>query len=154
MSEIKLGDLAKTLNKDLESIMKEIGSPENMKALADMLKDDIIKRTKLGFGVNNKGESQSKLKPLSESTKKARKHMKLDSTTSPAKSNLTQSGDLLRDLKTVVAQNVASIELGSQESRDKAMWNEQKGRTFMNISKSQILNITNILKKKIAELLK
>ena len=154
MSTIKLGDLPKVLTKDLESIMTELGSPANMKALADQMKDDIYKRTKLGYGVNKTSEAQSKLKPLQNSTKKARKSMDLDGSTTPSKSNLTQSGTMLNDLKSDSEQNGFKISLGTVESQDKAKWNQDKGRTFMNLSKSQILVITNFLKKKIVELLK
>lgn len=154
MADIPLKDFSKVLNDKLKDIEKQTGSPTTMKELAEMMKQDIIKRTKLGYGVNNPGDSQSKLKPLAESTKKSRKYKKLDGTTSPAKSNLTESGAMLNDLTTTVEQDGFSIGVTSQESKDKVKWNADMGRSFLNLSKSQIMAITAFLKKKIVEQLK
>jgi hypothetical protein len=53
----------------------------------------IVDRTKSGFGVKN--EKAVKLKPLKRSTIERRKRSQLAGDTSPSKSNLTETGNML-----------------------------------------------------------
>jgi len=147
----KISDVLKL---KLDNAVKSLLTPKFMGELADNIKTDIIKRTKLGYGVEKSEGPQSKLKPLSPEYKKARKELQLGEFASPAKSNLTLTGDMLNDLKSKVTETKVTIFLGSQFSKDKAKWNAERGRTFMNISKTQIAKLTSLITLKLKELLK
>lgn len=72
-----------------------------MVKVGNILADDIARRTRLGFGVKKSGQLRQKLKPLTPKYKDFRKKnkRKLYSLTTPKKSNLTFTGQLLNSLK-------------------------------------------------------
>lgn len=153
MAKIPLNNMSKELKNKLESAAKSVESKSFLTKLYNQIIEEIYKRTKLGYGVNARGDSQTKLKPLSESYKKQRKGMKLASDTSPSKSNLTKTGDMLNDLKCMDTPTGVSIHFKSTFSQQKVEWNRLKGRTFFNVSKTQITNITAQIKAKLKEIL-
>lgn len=125
--------LKKTLTKAIESIsLKEIGQ---------YLADDIKLQTRLGYGVDAQGEDKKRLAPLSEGYIKQRRKMKLSNMTTAKRSNLTQTGEMLDSIKGVVRDDKITLTFSNQFSKDKARWNTDKGRAFMNLSKTQILKL-------------
>lgn len=148
--KIEMKDMSSYLQGKLKEIVAEIESKENMQEIANYLKQDIYKRTKLGYGVDKAGGTQSKFRALSDGYKKQRKGMDdLASDTSPAKSNLTQTGDMLDALVATASKAKATVDIVDPVELEKAKWNEDNGRTFMNVSKSQILKITADIKAKV-----
>lgn len=124
---VKLKDFSKQLEKSLRSAEKELSSRSNMTKLGRSLADDIVKRTRLGYGVRENGGRRERLAPLSNSYVEQRRgklgffskdgktipvkpdtassktylqqtRPKLAGTTSPKKSNLTQTGRMLRSI--------------------------------------------------------
>ena len=81
--------IAKTLNKN---VMTQIGT---------ILAEDIRRRTRLGFGVKKAKQERIKLKKLSNNYIKFRRDnkSKLLNVTTPSRSNLTFTGQLLNSLK-------------------------------------------------------
>lgn len=162
------------------------------------LKDRIVKRTQLGTGIDIKTGSSIKLKPLSTNykemrqgksrwyTSKSGKRIKvtkaqdksgsfvrkpvLSSTTTPAKSNLTATGQLLKAL-TVVKQKIKggviySIRVGDNRGRGlfgypSSIGNKElvsilasQGRTFLGFTKSQKNQIKKEIRQMITKFLK
>lgn len=134
--------IATSINQTVDSnFMREVG--EETKRL-------IYLRTKLGYGVKSQGGVRSKLKPLSpfyvELRKLIQKDGLLDGTTSPKKSNLTFSGQLLKSIKVKKAQD-GRVWVGPIGYRDDGLTNEQvantvsKERPFMFLSDLEIKKI-------------
>ncbi len=116
-------DFAKQLLAALKKKTDRAISKVMTQSLAEEMKDDIVRRTKLGNGIDPVTENTVKLPKLSDNYKEMRqgksrwfstkdgkrvkvikiknngdfvKKPTLDSTTTPAKSNVTASGQLLR----------------------------------------------------------
>lgn len=94
-NQLKLDNITKHINKSFDKVLDK----KTTKKLGESLAQDIVKRTRLGFGVINTGENKHKLLPLSEPYVEKRRvdarNGKLSSRTTPRKSNLTKTGQLL-----------------------------------------------------------
>jgi len=120
------------------------------KAAVELIK----KRTRLGFGVKNHGDTKKKLKPLSKEYRAQRKRNKPTGPTTAGKSNLTKSGDMLDDLKAKKKDgNTATIEFDGKDSQDKAEW-VSDDRPFNKLSKAEQKQLTQMLDKKLKKLTK
>ncbi len=97
-------DFVKDLN---VKVINETFSKRQMRDYAQLAIDMIVKRTRQGLGVAGTGRSEQNLKPLSDGYTKYRRNnrFKLDSTTSPGKSNLTFTGQLLRSFTVYEVRN-------------------------------------------------
>lgn len=111
-----------------------------MHALAEMSIDMIRRRTRQGFGVRSFGGAKERLKPLSERYKEYRREnrRKLSPETSPGKSNLTFTGQMLDSMQIVSeSKGIAKIgpygqrRLGGGRNEDVAKWVEENGRPFL-----------------------
>mgnify|MGYP006879697714 CR=1 FL=1 len=135
------------------------------------LKDRIVKRTKLGQGVDIQSRNTTRLDQLSTGYKKTRKtkQTSLDRTTRPAKANNTATGQLLRSLTTVkVKLNTGVkwvIKLGDRRGRNldgksSRIGNkklneflEKQGRSWFGFTKPQINKITQEIRQIIIKFL-
>ena len=164
---------------------------------ADSLKDKIVKRTQLGIGVDPSGQAY-KLPPLSDNYKEMRqgkarwytdksgrkvkvtkaedssgsfvKKPKIAGTTTPAKSNLTATGQLLKSLTTVKVRVEGAvswiIRIGDNRgrglfgyssnigNRELAKILAAKGRRFMGFTRSQQNEIAREIRQIIIKFLK
>lgn len=93
---MKSEDFSKNLKKIMDELLRQ--AEESLNDLGNEAAQLIKKRTRLGYGVSEVGGTKEKLEPLSEPYKKQRKG-KISGPTTPAKSNLTYSGELLDDLQ-------------------------------------------------------
>lgn len=130
------------------------------KALEDVAKktaDDIRTRTRLGYGVNNTGDLKNKLKPLKNSTVKKRtialKRGELSPFTTPRRSNLTKTGQLLDALSGRAKNKGVEIILKKEKRTDTNVTNseivfhqEAHGRPFIHLSKPEITKLNNRIK--------
>ena len=95
-------DFAKRFPKTLEKGIKELQSKKNLDKLGTELVKEIQVRTQLGKGVDKSEGKAQKLKAIKPATKTARKRMKkrgeLSSKTTPARSNLTATGDMVESI--------------------------------------------------------
>lgn len=129
-------------------------------------------RTKLGFGVPEPGAQRERLKPLSDSyieqrANKARyftkndkvfripipggpsRHPDLSETTTPTKSNLTFTGEMLDSLrgfvtgpgKGVVKPTGARTDGSGLTNQQVANFVSEQGRPFLNLSNNEILQL-------------
>lgn len=137
-------DIAR-LKKTLEGVRDELESKKRMEALGDMAAKLIRKRTLLGWGVSEKGAKKQKLDKLSDSYKNFRKKNKPKGKSTPSKSNLTYTGDMLDALEARHAKdNKVTIGFKDTESEKKAEW-VSEDRPFNNLSKSEIKQLEQFL---------
>jgi hypothetical protein len=147
-------DFKKKLEAIGKQIEKEFTSKENLKKIGDEAVGLIVKRTKLGYGVNKQLGTKQKLKPLSAGYKKIRKKLALSGTTTVSKSNLTQTGDMLKELRAKVGENSIEIGFEAGDSLDKAEWNVDNGRIFNNLSQAEFKQLEDFLIKQINDKIK
>lgn len=94
-----INDLTKILDKLSKTVQESIGRVA-MQAVGDFTALLIVKRTRLGYGVSDNFGTKEKLAPLSSLYILARKkYLNIDGTSSAKKSNLTQTGQMLRSVK-------------------------------------------------------
>lgn len=137
-----------------------------MKALGELAIDQIVRRTRKGKGVSRTGGKPKPLKALSGSyiAYRSANRFRLDSTTSPRRSNLTFTGQLLRSMrvKEVTNRRVVwgpnkRIRGGRGQFTPSGLTNEklgeivaEQGRPFNFLSKTDI----EVLSKRIDKMLK
>lgn len=144
------------LNKLVRNLRKGIGvstSKRSMKLLGNEAIDLIVERTRRGKGVKRTGAKQRRLKRLSKRYVEYRKTQKLDATTSPGKSNLTFTGQMLRSMR-VKSNSARKVTWGPNKRRRKGgITNEQVGeyvsraRPFNFLSAREITKIAKTLDK-------
>lgn len=123
--------------------------------------DLIVKRTRLGYGVDKNFGIKSRLKSLSQRYKEFRKkYPKLASSTSPGKSNLTLTGQMLNSVKILKEQD-GKIVIGPSGRRNDGLSNlevanfqENQGRTFNRISELEYRQVIRFYRKSFGDLLK
>lgn len=128
-----------------------------LKAIGIVALEMVRDRTRKGFGVKKEGGAAKRLNPLTSSTKATRRRLqkrgKLSENTSPTKSNLTSSGDMLDDLKLKVGKTSVTISIDGKD-RQKAERVQNQGREFMNLSKKEINKIVKIIQIEINDIFK
>lgn len=142
----------KDLTIKLKGLVRGTLNREDFRQIGEQIKDTVVNRTQKGFGVDENGAPQTRLKGLSESYKKQRSRLKkqgkLSGNTTANKSNLTKSGKMLSDIK-VRATNDSVTVFPSGKDRKKAIYQDEAGRKFMNLSKSEINKIKKEIENKI-----
>lgn len=124
------------------------------KGYAEDARDLIHDRTKSGKGVAEMGGSTQNLKALAPSTIARRERLALHSSTSPATSNLTESGEMLEELVTKTKGGEHIITFSSQRSAKVAGYADAGGRPFLALAASELKTLAAGFKKKFAELVK
>jgi hypothetical protein len=149
-------DINNIIQKRLDKIEDSIRKRSFLTKLAESLRIQIVKRTKLGYGVSKSGAPQVKLKTLSEKYKKTRKKNKgkLDSSTKPSKSNLTFTGDMLKSIIYKISRGKIIFKAKNGINANKIKWNEDKGRRFLDLSKAELNSLRRLLKEKFRQILK
>ena len=116
---------------DIDKMMKELDMAkkeviDNFDEIGEEAVKLIKKRTRLGYGVKDHGDKKFKLDKLSDSYQKYRKSNKPKGPSTPKKSNLTYTGDMLDDLVSVDYGDRQSIEFKTSESEEKAEYVSKK----------------------------
>lgn len=155
-------DMARrTLEQFIRNLRRGVGSSFDkkfMKSLGELAIKQIVTRTKKGSGVNRTGGDARRLKPLSESyiQHRVRNRFRLDPSTSPRRSNLTFTGQLLRSMRVKEVSKRKVVWGPNKRRRRGGLTNErlgeivaEKGRPFNNLSKTDI----QILVKRIDKML-
>lgn len=155
MAKIDLKDFPAHFRTAISKALEEATSAKLMQDIGDDLAEQIRVRTRLGNGLSKNNEEPSKLRKLSKDYIDQRKAKEdLSELTTPSKSNLTLTGTMLSELEAKADKEKITLTFGSQFSKDKARWNDEKGRPFLYISRVQVERLKNSLEKKITELLK
>ncbi len=156
------------LKKIFDRIEKVLGQAVNrteMRSLANLSIDLIYKRTKLGYGVREKFGSKSPLRKLSPAYIAARKKSsKLSGTTSPSKSNLTFTGQMLDSLR-ILKESSGEFLIGPSGQRRTtggkfsltnakvAEYQAKQGRIFNNLSALEFNQLLRQYRRDIDDLL-
>lgn len=127
-------DFKRTLAKALDDVTKA----SNLKKYAEDLAKGVQKRTRLGKSVDKHEAAPKRMKKLAASTVKQRKRKKstLSGYTSPAKSNLSETGVMLDSVKGKAKKKEIEISVSNKEEA-KAGY-AKKDRPFMNLDKAQV----------------
>jgi len=148
----------------IRAVIPEIKAPANMRKYGDMSAAMIKLRTRLGSGVDASGDSKKALKRLADSTKESRKAKKkkgkLSELTTPNRSNLTETGQLL-DSVGVTKSAYGSVTVSPSGSRTDGKTNQKVaeyvtdgGRPFNNLSKIEIKRLSEEVKRDLREAIK
>lgn len=129
--------------KELEKAIRDSIKSETLLKIAKDLPERIKVRTRLGYGVDETGGPRQKLKDTKASTKRRKEYKKragdLSDQTTPKRSNLTDTGELLDSL---VAESPKDGELTikSKGARNEkvARYVTEGGRPFLNLSKPEL----------------
>ena len=157
-------DDLKKFNKELSNAIEEVFKPNSLREIGDFALERIVKRTKLGKGVSQSGGSASPLKSLAASYKKARKRLKdsgdLSGDTSPGKSNLTRTGQML-DAGQVTGVSRDKVTLGFRGKRNESTLTNDavagyvsRDRPFFNLSKAEENAVSGEIERRLQEKLK
>lgn len=145
----------------IQRLLKEAKSSKVIQPVAEEMIKIIVKRTRLGYGVGKELGSRERLKRLSPRYVIARsRSRKLSATTSPNKSNLTFTGQMLESVRVIRPKN-GKIVIGPQGSRSDgkenqkiAQYNADRGRVFMNLSQLEFNQILRFYRLKFTDLRK
>ena len=154
-SKIKQAILA-----EVRKIRTKVESKQVTEEIGKQIITIIRTRTRKGFGVDKPEGSIKKLAPLKPSTIAARTANKknLHPDTSPAKSNLTETGSMLDNLRAESKKGVVTIRGGTPKDSEKAYFahvgsDNRKPRPFLFLSASEGEELAKRLKEFIAKIL-
>ncbi len=154
----------KKLRDAIKSVLPEITKASQMRKYGELAAGMIKLRTRLGSGVAYDGADKEKLKPLKPSTIERRKGLKatgrLSGETSPRKSNLTATGQLLDSVQ-VTNAGIATVSVGPKGGRDDGLTNQKVaervtagGRPFNSLSKIETKRLHDEVKRNLREAIK
>lgn len=147
--------------KKLTASIQKIGASSNMKIIGKEMADQIKKRTLLGYGVSEPGGNKEKLKPLDPKYVESRKKFpKLSDKTTPRKSNLTRTGQMLASID-VKSANQGTVSVGPIGGRNDGLTNEElakyvaeAGRPFNTLSKPELQGLIRFINDMLSKILK
>lgn len=156
--------------KKLQKTVNQAVSKAAMQAVGKFAVDTIVKRTRLGYGVDEQFGPRSRLLALSDRYVERRRGLDLDPTTRPNRSNLTNTGQMLRSMGfKVLAPGKLIIEpTGVRDDGlkniDVAEWNAEPykyktgyvkpARIFNRISDNEYFQILRFYRRNFTDLLK
>lgn len=146
----------KKFSASLTKVIKDLRTKAVLNPVGLFTVDIIVKRVRQGYGAKN--GSKIGLKPLSKSYIERRKRSHLSSFTSPGKSNLTFTGQLLYSLRAITSRN--GIRLDFDESRSDGKRNSDiakyvsKERPFLSLTRDEEKKVGAFFSKTFDELVK
>lgn len=155
-------DLKKILSK-LSDTVQESVNKKTMEAVGEFTKDLVVKRTRLGYGVDENFGEKSKFADLSTSYVLARKRNSgLSSLTRPKKSNLTKTGQLLDSIrakyvrKGVILITPTGTRTDGKSNLNIAQYNADspKKRIFNRVSQKEFNQVLRFYRKTFGDLVK
>jgi len=145
----------------LKAGINEATKPAVVKSLAEISIKIIVKRTRLGYGVDSFLGTKKKLNALSERYVERRRKSKLSPLTSPKKSNLTFTGQMLDSVKILETKQKGIIigpsgqRSNSEQTNAEIMaYNEERGRVFLNLSDLEYAQVFREYRRTFGDLLK
>ena len=159
--------MARIPSKQLEEKARQIEKTlqaANFDYLIQEIPEQIQRRTRLGTGVDPASKKNSKLDRLSELYEKRRESFKkkgiLASTTTPKKSNLTLTGQMLNaiiGMKESATRFVFTFNPQRDDGKsnlDIARWVQENGRNFFRLSSSEVKQFERKIAKTINQAIK
>jgi len=156
----QIKELVDKVKKELE---KAVASKSFYDEIGKEVSNQIRKRTRLGYGSSPSGQ-QVKLASLKESTVENRKRTKkkgnLSNLTTPKKSNLTETAQLLDAIEHKSTNQKVTIQFSDRRKDSKignkklAGYVQQAGRRFFDLTTAETSSLKRLVEKKIQELIK
>jgi len=149
-------DITKNMQKAIDAALHRSKMKENAELMAKLIKE----RTRKGGGVKKVGGNVSKLRALAPSTIASRRRKKLHSATSPGKSNLTETGQMLDALYGVgIKKGEGSVRIrpnrkGGGITNDEVAFFVSGARPFVDLSKGESTVIAKKVEKDTSKALK
>lgn len=160
MAQNELGRVAKAFAAKIEKALLSVAAQDELsKAMAAEAVDVILHRTRDGKGVAGEGGTLQRLKPLSKAYIERRRHSRLSSFTSPRKSNLTFTSELLSamGIKRFKPGQWGVAFSGRHESgiaNDLLSTYVSRERPFVNLSRDETSRVTEIGRRTFDDLVK
>jgi hypothetical protein len=169
------------LIKEIENSLKESIEKKNFEPIVEEAADMVKLRTRLGYGVERPGAGRQRLKPLKDSYKKQRankvrfwtdpqgrvrsreiengggRHPELSSETTPSKSNLTFTGQMIDSVEGRATGNgkgvisVTGTRNDGMRNSEVAQYVTDAGRPFISLSNIEIKRIVDMLRRSILD---
>jgi hypothetical protein len=155
----------KAFTDKLSKTMRTAVDNKVLNKLGEFTVNIVQRRTRLGYGVDDNFEERRKLARLSDKyVQSRRKYAGLSSTTTPKKSNLTRTGQMLESLRHKVKGNTVEIRPTGRRSdgktnEDVAYYNAIGGRNkppriFNNVSRLEFQQILRFYRREFTNLIK
>ena len=156
-------DLSGIIAKLRQLFSQQIGK-ESLQKIGNEVSNMIKVRTRLGYGVKSDNTARDKLKPLKPATVKSRvakkKAGELSSLTTPKRSALTETGQLLDSIGVISISN-GRVTIGPKGARTGSTLTNEKlaeyvteqGRPFNNLSDKEIKKLIIFFKREISLLI-
>jgi len=154
----------------IEKLLKESISKKLIKPVAEELSKIIVRRTRLGYGVEKNLAERSRLRASGPGGKftpaylrrrvRAGKSGELDSTTTPSRLNLTFTGQMLKSTKVIKAENGQIIiaptgrRSDGESNENIARYNADAGRIYLNVSRLEFNQILRFYRREFTDLRK
>lgn len=143
----------KKLDIQIKALIEGVIKKNTMQEVADLAKSLVVNRTNRGFGVKTPEGKAERLKALSASYKRKRRRLKasgeLSAQTTPAKSNLTKTRQMLDSVDARASTAKAEVFLKNERAKEKAELQANEGREFMNLSKNEVKKVKKLIEDKI-----
>ena len=155
-------DDIRRITRDIDRLLDDAEKPSILRQLGVFAVRMIRERTRGGKGVKRPGGNITRLKRLSRSYIKHRKQnaRKLDRTTSPGKSNLTFTGQMLRSLKVRTVRKGQMV-IGPSGRRNDgktneqvALWVQEQGRPFLFLGRAEQRKLVSFYNENFADALR
>ncbi len=145
----------------ISKVVEAAAKPSELRPVGIFASDLIVKRTRLGYGVDRQFGNKQRLKPLSRQyVEKRRTLSDLSDFTSAKRSNLTLSGQLL-DSMTIISSKPGSVKLGPAGNHRSGISNAsladklaKGGRVFNRISDLEYKQILRFYRRNFGDLLR
>lgn len=149
---------SKDILKCFEEAIAVSFSSREMNKIAKTLADSVRVRAQLGGSVADTGSKKKPFKALSPGYKKQRKEFTgLSDKTTPNKSNVTRTGQMIDSIKGIGKKAGFEILPSGKRSDtqlsndDVAQYVEEQGRPFLNLSDKEVKELTRLLQESIAD---
>lgn len=138
--------MAKKLEQlNIEGILATVIKPSFLEKLAKEAVKNLRARARLGLAVNVDGGPQGKFLPLAPSTVSKRKaNPKLSPSTSPKRSNLTDTGQLLDSIEFRIVGQRIEIYLAGERNQKVAEY-VSPARPFFHLSATEVSRLVDIV---------
>jgi hypothetical protein len=143
---------------NLEHLVKNVVTSQLLQTLAERAVEMVRTRTRLGYGVSGEtfGGAQQKLEKLAKSTVDKRRRLskqgRLSGQTTPARSNLTETGELLDSIQFRIRGPRVEVFIGGGRNQQVASY-VSDARPFFTLSQSEVSRLADLIEQAISNYL-
>ena len=139
-------NFTRNFTKNLNQAIRKSFDDPYLNSIGRQIVNQVQVRTRAGFGVRQNNARQQRLKALSreyiEARRFARKLGILNSSTSPNRSNLTFSGNMLESINHRLRRGGLTFGFSNKLAEETAEEVQSRGRPFFNLSSTEIRKLT------------